>query len=67
VERNAELYIMFHCTSDPEDLKTALMAAQASEQRLTAEIEAERRQHGATREQSNAVSAELMTGKAARL
>jgi hypothetical protein len=31
-----------------EDLKTALMAAQASEQRLTAELEAERRQHGAT-------------------
>jgi colicin import membrane protein len=47
-----------------EDLKTALMAAQASEQRLTAELEAERRQHGATREQSNAVSAELMTVKA---
>jgi colicin import membrane protein len=47
-----------------EDLKTALMAAQASEQRLTAEIEVERRQHGATREQSNAVSTELMTVKA---
>jgi colicin import membrane protein len=47
-----------------EDLKTALMAAQASEQRLTAEIEAERRQHGVTREQSNAVSTELMTVKA---
>jgi colicin import membrane protein len=47
-----------------EDLKTTLMAAQASEQRLTAEIEAERRQHEATREQSNAVSTELMTVKA---
>ena len=47
-----------------EDLKTALMAARASEQRLTAELEAERRQHGATREQSNAVSTELMTVKA---
>jgi colicin import membrane protein len=47
-----------------EDLKTALMEAQASEQRLTAEFEAERRQHGATREQSNAVSTELMTVKA---
>jgi hypothetical protein len=47
-----------------EDLKTALMAAQASEHRLTTEIEAERRQHGATREQSNAVSTELMTVKA---
>jgi colicin import membrane protein len=47
-----------------EDLKTALMAAQASEQRLTAEFEAERRQHEATREQSNAVSTELMTVKA---
>jgi hypothetical protein len=47
-----------------EELKTALMAAQAREQRLTAEIEAERRQHGATREQSNAVSTELMTAKA---
>ena len=32
-----------------EDLKNPLMAAQASEQRLTAEIKAERRQHGATR------------------
>jgi hypothetical protein len=31
---------------------------------LTAELEAERRQHGATREQSNAVSTELMTVKA---
>jgi hypothetical protein len=47
-----------------EDLKTALLAAQAREQRLTAEIEAERRQHGATREQSNAVSTELITVKA---
>jgi chromosome segregation ATPase len=47
-----------------EDLKTALMAAQASQQRLTAELEAERHQHGATREQSNAVSTELMTVKA---
>jgi tRNA A37 N6-isopentenylltransferase MiaA len=47
-----------------EDLKTALMAAQPSEQRLRAGIEAERRQHGATREQSNAVSTELMTAKA---
>jgi colicin import membrane protein len=47
-----------------EDLKTALMAAQASEQRLTVEIETERRQHGATRVQSNAVSTELMTVKA---
>jgi hypothetical protein len=40
------------------------MAAQAREQRLTADIEAERRQHGATREQPNAVSTELMTVKA---
>src|ERR1700677_835744 len=47
-----------------EDLKIALMAAQGSEQRLAAEIEAERRQHEATREQSNAVSTELMTVKA---
>ena len=30
------------------------MAAQASKQRLTAEIEEDRRQHGATREQSKA-------------
>jgi hypothetical protein len=47
-----------------EDLKTALLAAQAREQRLTAEIKTERRQNGATREQSNAVSTELMTVKA---
>jgi colicin import membrane protein len=45
-------------------LKTALMAAQASELRLTAELDAERRQHGVKREQSNAVSTELMTVKA---
>jgi colicin import membrane protein len=47
-----------------EDLKTALIAAQASEQRLTAEIEAERRQHGATREHVTAVTTELVTVKA---
>jgi colicin import membrane protein len=47
-----------------EDLKTALLTAQASEQRLTAEIEAERRQHGSTREQVNSVTTELVTVKA---
>ena len=47
-----------------EDLKTALQAAQASEQRLTAEVEAERRQHGVTREHVTAVTTELVTVKA---
>ena len=47
-----------------EDLKTALQAAQASEQRLTAEVEAERRQHGVTREHVTAVPTELVTVKA---
>ena len=47
-----------------EDLKTALHSAQTSEQRLTAEIEAERKQHLVTREGLNTVSTELVTVKA---
>jgi chromosome segregation ATPase len=47
-----------------EDLKAALSAAQGSVQRLTAELEAERGQHGKTRESLTAVSTELVTVKA---
>ena len=47
-----------------EDLKTALHSAQTSGQRLTAEIEAERKQHGVTREGLAAASTELVTVKA---
>jgi chromosome segregation ATPase len=47
-----------------EDLKAALSAAQGSVARLTAELEAERGQHGRTRESLTAVSTELVTVKA---
>jgi chromosome segregation ATPase len=47
-----------------EDLKAALSAAQASVARLTAELDAERGQHGKTRESLTAVSTELVTVKA---
>ncbi len=47
-----------------EDLKTALQSAQTSEQRLTAELEAERKQHGVTRQSFTAVSTDLATVKA---
>ncbi len=47
-----------------EDLKTALSVAQGSVQRLTAELEAERGQHGATRGRIETLSTELVTVKA---
>ena len=47
-----------------EDLKTSLSAAQGSVQRLTAELEAERGQHGVTRGRIEALSTELVTVKA---
>jgi colicin import membrane protein len=47
-----------------EDLKTALNAAQVSVVSLTAELEAERRAHGVTREGLTAASTELVTVKA---
>jgi chromosome segregation ATPase len=47
-----------------EDLKAALSAAQGTVARLTAELEAERGQHGRTRESLTAVSTELVTVKA---
>jgi chromosome segregation protein len=47
-----------------EDLKTALQSAQASAATLTAELEAERRIHGVTREGLAAASTELVTVKA---
>jgi chromosome segregation ATPase len=47
-----------------EDLKAALSSAQGSVQRLTAELDAERGQHGRTRESLTAVSTELVTVKA---
>jgi colicin import membrane protein len=47
-----------------EDLKTALSSAQASAATLTAELEAERRMHGVTREGLAAASTELVTVKA---
>jgi chromosome segregation ATPase len=47
-----------------EDLKAALGAAQASQQKLTADLETERRVHGVTREGLAAASTELVTVKA---
>jgi chromosome segregation ATPase len=47
-----------------EDLKAALSSAQGTVARLTAELEAERGQHGKTRESLTAVSTELVTVKA---
>ena len=47
-----------------EDLKASLSAAQGSVQRLTAELEAERGQHGVTRGRIEALSTELVTVKA---
>jgi colicin import membrane protein len=47
-----------------EDLKTALSSAQGSVQRLTAELEAERGQHGSTRSRLETLSTELVTVKA---
>jgi chromosome segregation ATPase len=47
-----------------EDLKAALSVAQASVQRLTAELEAERGQHGVTRGRIEALTTELVTVKA---
>jgi chromosome segregation ATPase len=47
-----------------EDLKTALTAAQGTVQRLTAELEAERKQLGVTREGLAAATTELVTVKA---
>jgi chromosome segregation ATPase len=47
-----------------EDLKAALNLAQASEQRVAAELEAERKQHGVARERLAAVSTEVVTVKA---
>jgi colicin import membrane protein len=47
-----------------EDLKTALQSAQASAATLTAELEAERRVHGVTRDGLAAASTELVTVKA---
>src|SRR5450631_455136 len=44
-----------------EDLKTALSSAQGSVQRLTAELEAERGQHGSTRSRLETLSTELVT------
>jgi chromosome segregation ATPase len=47
-----------------EDLKTALSSTQASVASVTAELEAERRVHGVTREGLTAASTELVTVKA---
>jgi chromosome segregation ATPase len=47
-----------------EDLKTALTAAQGTVQRLTAELEGERRQFGVIREGLAAATTELVTVKA---
>lgn len=47
-----------------EDLKTALLAAQAAAANLTAELEAERKQHAATRVRLDTSSTELVTVKA---
>ena len=47
-----------------EDLKTALQSAQAAAATLTAEIEVERKQHGAVRIELNTVTTELVTVKA---
>ena len=47
-----------------EDLKTALQAAQGSVQRLTTELEAERKQHGSVRTELNTMTTELVTVKA---
>jgi chromosome segregation ATPase len=47
-----------------EDLKAALGAAQASERRLTAELEAERGVHAKTRDSVTALTTELVTVKA---
>jgi chromosome segregation ATPase len=47
-----------------EDLKSALSSAQASMATLTAELEVERKQHGAVRIELNTVTTELVTVKA---
>jgi chromosome segregation ATPase len=47
-----------------EDLKAALSSAQGSVQRLTAELEAERGQHGVTRGRVESLNTELVTVKA---
>jgi len=47
-----------------EDLKAALATAQGAVSRLTAELEAERQQHGLSREGLAALSTELVTVKA---
>jgi colicin import membrane protein len=47
-----------------EDLKAALQLAQASEQRVSSELEAERKQHVISRAGLNTVSTELVTVKA---
>jgi colicin import membrane protein len=47
-----------------EDLKTALTLAQTAATALTAELEAERKQHGLARDRLAAVSTELVTVKA---
>jgi chromosome segregation ATPase len=47
-----------------EDLKTALQSAQAAAATVTAELEAERRVHGVTRDGLAATSTELVTVKA---
>jgi colicin import membrane protein len=47
-----------------EDLKTALNSAQSSVGSLTAEVEAERKQHGAARARVEALTTELVTVKA---
>jgi colicin import membrane protein len=47
-----------------EDLKAALTVAQGALQSVTAELEAERKQHGATRGRIEALSTELATVKA---
>jgi len=47
-----------------EDLKTALSSAQASVASVTADLEAERREHGVTREGLTAASTELVAVKA---
>jgi colicin import membrane protein len=47
-----------------EDLKTALQSAQAAAVILTAELEAERKQHGIVRTELNTMTTELVTVKA---
>jgi chromosome segregation ATPase len=47
-----------------EDLKAALTLAQAAEQRVATELEAERKQHGVAREKVAALSTEVVTVKA---